>query len=74
MYPDNMAIYELSKYLPIKHLFWTRKRHGDVSFTHPKPMLDRKRTDNYHFWGLDNFMSPSLLFELLIVRNKTSSP
>ena len=38
---------------------------------HPKHMFDKKN-DN-HFWGKHIFMS-SLLFELLILPNKSSSP
>ena len=37
-------------------------------------MIDGNNTDYNHFWGLYSFMSTSLKFELLTIRNKTSGP
>ena len=38
----------------IKYMFWVRKRNAcwDVSFTRPKLMFWRKKTDNDHLGGI----------------------
>ena len=58
-------------------MLWKETSPRDVAFTLLKLMFDIKTPDNSHFWWEGEgyiYMSTSLLFELLIIRNKISSP